>query len=293
LEFRGKKVEDIFANKLRAPTALNHLELEKIHAILGEGFVFPLVLNGQTYQDMYYQGYTMYENDVEVPFYYGSVSCDNNDYLIAGPDELDKLNIKSNSCGPPSSCLELKERTNEQSDGEYEIGYPPFPPFKVYCKDMNQDHPREYLDLRGRENYSQYTHGGYYLSGTTVRTTFLKIRFNPRTLEVNMRDRTYTTNVGKITQNNGWVCESLPFGTAMDCVGRNQGIAQIDFTATPFNIADGFVFSGGGHRGKCHTLEQTNQVLRFNGGGVCGGCNLKNLKLSYQEQLLESEVGAS
>lgn len=276
LDFRGEKVEDIFTQKLRAPEDLSTLEQDKIHALLGEGFVFPLVLKGKTFQDMYYEGYTMFENDVEVPFYFGSVSCDDDGSVIAGPDELDDLNINSNACGPRSSCLELKKTTGAQLDGEYDIGYPLF---KVYCKGMSQKHPKEYLDLRGLENFSQYLLRGGYVTGTTAITTFHKIRINPHNLEVDVKDLTFTTSVGKITQNSGYVVETLPYGVASDCVGGNYGTAKIDLTGTSFNIAAGFKLVGGGWKTKCVILEQTKQVLRFKGGGTCGACSIKNLKL--------------
>src|SRR5262249_24465071 len=69
----------------------------------------------------------------------------------------------------------------------------------VYCADMSTA-PKEYIDL-GRTgpnvNFSQYTAGGAS-PGTSVRTTFTKLRIDPATLKADSGDRAFAASAGSL-----------------------------------------------------------------------------------------------
>src|SRR5262249_25527327 len=99
--------------------------------------------------------------------------------------------------------------------------------------------PTEYLTVpdAADANFSQYTAGGD-CAGTSVRTSFARLRLDPGTLVVTIGDDTFATTTG------GPLCPTqdrttLPYGEAMSCVAQNDasGAGNIDLRGTPFHVA--------------------------------------------------------
>lgn len=160
--------------------------------------------------------------------------------------------------------------------------------FTVYCYwgPENGNIPREYLTLvraGGNYNFGQYT-AGVGTSGTTVRTSFTKIRLDPASLKVDIGDTTFATSTGSL-QHGSITVTQMPLGTAMDCyyLADQSSVANIDLTGTPFEIASGFWASGWGsgtveYNGTSVSLPtmdtsvvvQNTREVTVRGGGACG-----------------------
>ncbi len=196
--------------------------------------------------------------------------------------------------GYPKNCLEIQLANAYASDGEYTIEPRPGVVFKVYCNAMSRWWPTEYLPLvntGGDFNFGQYTAGGV-CSGTTVRTSFTKVRIDPATLLVDIGDMTFATSTGElgvVTPCNGHIVAS-PLGVALDCVGGSSatGRANIDLTGTPFQVSQTFFAHGwnpagfvsvdggpeirvrGGYPPSGADVVVTGKVVNVRGGGYCG-----------------------
>jgi Big-like domain-containing protein/GON domain-containing protein len=202
----------------------------------------------------------------------------------------------------PRNCYEVRFQNPMAVDGDYVIEPVQGRPFTVYCKDL-ESAPREYLTLvntGGDYNFGQYSAGGASL-GTDVRTNYTRIRIDPMTLLVDLRDSTFSTSTGALCHNqwsyppclDPYLFTSRPYGIAFDCVGFNTstGRANIDLTGTPFAVDDTFaawgwypagtvtfggqtVTFGGwvnnGGAGPSDLVHVFGQVVDTTGGGYCG-----------------------
>ncbi|MGP3931349.1 GON domain-containing protein [Nonomuraea sp. KM88] len=167
-----------------------------------------------------------------------------------------------------SSCQDVRRTNPIARDGTYLLinnGNV----FTVYCHNM-ATRPSEYITLvrRGRDaNFSQYTAGGAS-PGTDVRTTFTRLRVDPRTLTVDIGDLTFASSTGSLRHSSTTVT-SMPYGAAMACTGRADGRGNIDLRDTPFQVDDTFVTAGNGAHGSA-SVSARNQVVGLRGGGYCG-----------------------
>lgn len=190
------------------------------------------------------------------------------------------------------------------ADGEYTIEPVEGVQFQVYCKDIAFA-PKEYITLKnvgGDYNFSEYA-AGRFAYGTTVRTSFTKLRIDPRSLLVDIDDLTFATSTGAINQGSptGLLITSMPYAVAMDCQSFRWrvGRANIDLTGTPFEVNADFFINGNwlgtalyttnstpdGEAiwldpegavtskvvGEAQTLPVTSKVVNLRGGGRCGG----------------------
>jgi GON domain-containing protein len=170
----------------------------------------------------------------------------------------------------PTRCLDIQIASPGAPDGTYLI-FPSGQPFQVYCKGMATSSPAEYLTLAqtgAGQNYSQYTAGGYS-PGTSVVTSYTKVRLDPATLLVNIADQTFSSSTGSLYHTGVIPVTSMPYGTAMSCDWTASGVANIDLRGTPFKVIDPFEVGGYGQSG---TTNKTNsdQVVSLTGGGACG-----------------------
>ena len=181
------------------------------------------------------------------------------------------------------SCQSILDTGLSNGDGIYTIdpdGKDANPSFEVYCHDMQQDTPKEYLDLKkigNNYNYAIYKSGGAR-TGKDIVTRYTKIRINPETLIVDTTDTTFSSTTGKLYYNNKVANTYANYGQAWDCIRRNsaKGKANIDLTGTPFKIHDDLIFSPNHPTGSYHgngtsSFEENRQIVNTTGGGYCGG----------------------
>lgn len=176
----------------------------------------------------------------------------------------------------PESCRDAKLLTATPADGAYTLYHrrDKQRPWTAHCAAMNTDHPREYLTLintGGNNNFSQYYAGGYS-PGSNVRTSYSRVRINPRTFVVDIGDQSFASSTGSLMHGSEWVT-SMPFGVAADCYGGTaRGTANVDLGGTPFRLnSSAFVTSGyypTGGSGATHNAAETRVDIA--GGGTCG-----------------------
>lgn len=184
-------------------------------------------------------------------------------YCVVNPDDP--------ICDLPVTCAEVLAKDPAATDGEYTlyIDRDPAKPWTAYCADMAGT-PSEYLTLvstGGDRNFSQYTAGGGS-PGTSVRTSFTRVRIDPADMTIVIVDQTFSSSSGSLTHGSGAVT-SMPFGVAMSCDGSASGVGNIDLTGTPFVVLTGFCQGGFQPQGSSE-LSQNDQVVNLTGGGSCG-----------------------
>ncbi|MFL6054038.1 MAG: GON domain-containing protein [Actinoallomurus sp.] len=168
-----------------------------------------------------------------------------------------------------SSCQDIHRAIPIARDGTYLL-FNNGNIFTVYCSRMATIMPSEYIDLArtGQNvNFSQYTAGGAS-PGTNVRTTFTKLRVDPRTLTVDIGDQTFATSTGSLRHGSTTVT-SMPYGVAMSCTSKANGLGNIDLQDTPFRVDNTFA-TGGFKASGSATPSPSGQVVDLRGGGFCG-----------------------
>ncbi|HEY0481522.1 MAG TPA: GON domain-containing protein [Kofleriaceae bacterium] len=176
------------------------------------------------------------------------------------------------ACYAPATCAEIKAHVPAATDGDYALylGGSPGKPWKGYCAGM-ATRPLEYLSLSGA-NSAQYSRGGAS-TGTDVKTTYSKVRFDPTTMKIDITDRTFASSMGTILHSGNTPVTSMPYGVAMDCrgAGSKAGVAMIDLTSTAFALTGAAEFAVGGNQpGSDLQLSAANQKATISGGGFCG-----------------------
>jgi hypothetical protein len=179
------------------------------------------------------------------------------------------------------NCLDLMRR-GYPSLAFYEIEPQAGQVFTVWCEG-----DRDYLPLcktTGDNNFGQYTVGGA-VSGTTVRTSYTRVRIDPQTLVIDVADMTFATSSGGVSGANN--ASTMALGSAYDCagMGSQSGRANINLTGTPFTISKTLWFAAGyGQAGSVSVdgkatqqlpptgmLSVTGKSVTVTGGGFCGG----------------------
>lgn len=170
------------------------------------------------------------------------------------------------------SCQEIKHARPDAADGEYALYLlgDAARPWLAYCHDMAGT-PREYLTLWETglfSNHAQYTAGGS-APGTTVRTTYHRLRINPFTLRIDTSDRTFAASTGSLWHGSTLIT-AMPFATAMSCDWGDSGRANIDLRGTSFRVAmDSFAPTGYAAWGSAD-YRHGDQLVSLKGGGYCG-----------------------
>jgi hypothetical protein len=172
----------------------------------------------------------------------------------------------------PASCADVLTDVPTATDGDFTlyIGGDESKPWQAYCADMATA-PKEYLPLvmvLGDHNYSQYTAGGAS-PGSSVRTSYLRLRIDPATLTVDIGDQAFAMSSGSLSHSFNEAVSSMPFGVAMSCDGTASGRADIDLRGTPFTLGSTFSVHGSGSSGTT-TVDTTLRQASLNGGGGCG-----------------------
>lgn len=174
-----------------------------------------------------------------------------------------------------SSCHDLRSSFPFAPDGVYPllVGNTVV---TVFCYDMGGT-PREYIELAhtgGNANFSQYTAGGAS-PGTNVRTSFTKVRFDPKTMTVDIGDLTFATTTGRLQHSSltrgpsSPFVTAMPYATAMSCTTRPDGVGNVNLQGTPFVVDDTFQvrsFAGSGSA----TVSPDKQNVDLLVSGYCG-----------------------
>jgi GON domain len=171
----------------------------------------------------------------------------------------------------PASCLAIRTADPTAPDGNYTISINSRI-LPVYCANMASA-PAEYLNLvntGGDFNFGQYTAGGA-TPGTSVRTSYTRVRLDPAALLVNIADQTFATSTGSLSGPGGALVTSMPYGVAFACIDAfdDAGLANIDLTGTPLAVVNTFSVQGFLPAGTT-TVSDNNQVVNLTGGGFCG-----------------------
>jgi hypothetical protein len=174
----------------------------------------------------------------------------------------------------PQTCADILAANPSASDGDYTlyIAGAYAQPWPVYCADMNTVAPVEYLtlvDVLGDSNFGEYLAGGAS-PGTTVRTSYIRLRIDPKQLAVDIGDQRFTSSTGSLVHAEATPVSSMPFGVAMAC-GGGQGSANIDLSGTPFQVTSTFAGGGGANAASAVTqVDAEAQIWDVSGGGGCG-----------------------
>jgi hypothetical protein len=175
----------------------------------------------------------------------------------------------------PESCADAQALYGAfgDTDGRYLIHPDGGQRFTVWCANMpTPGGGEDYLEVRNGPglNYGQYAAGGAAV-GTTVTTSFTKLRLDPASLTVDLADLLFAESTGSLLHPDGGgdiTVTSMQYATAMGCDGTANGSANVDLQGTPFAVDDTFVTDDPGVGGA--TFSAQDQVVDITGGGFCG-----------------------
>lgn len=175
----------------------------------------------------------------------------------------------------PTSCAGVLAADPTADDGNYTlyVGGDPQKSWDAFCADMQATGgPHEYLSLvnvLGDHNFSSYTAGGSS-PGTTVKTSYIRLRIDPATLVVQIGDQRFATSSGSLSHSGAGPVTSMPYGVAMSCSGTS-GRANLDLRGTGFAIDDTFAAGGSYFDVLINTsIDPDKQFVDLRGGGLCG-----------------------
>ena len=178
----------------------------------------------------------------------------------------------------PTGCASAQTLYGATTDGRYVINPISGQRFSVHCLDMAGT-AKDYLTLPlsgPGANFGSYAAGGA-APGSTVTTSFSKVRLNPATLTVDIGDRTFAPSTGSLTHPDEGLgnptVTSMPYATAMACnsSAASNGTANVDLRGTIFAVDDTWTPIGttsasfGGA-----TFSAADQVVNVQGNGNCG-----------------------
>ena len=154
----------------------------------------------------------------------------------------------------PESCADAQDLYAPwvPGDGRYVINPAGGERFTVHCADMLSA-GLDYLEIRSGPgvNFSSYAAGGAAV-GTTVTTSFTKLRLDPANLTVDVGDLRFATSTGSLVHPDAGgdqTVTSMPYATAMGCeAGVANGTANLNLQGTPFAVDDTFGVDDSGHR---------------------------------------------
>lgn len=189
------------------------------------------------------------------------------------------------------SCADVKSHSEVPTDGEYTIDIDGDSgtkvPFKVYCAGMQTATPLEYLSLlktkangHSQLNYSKSATGGTCTATADYYLYVEKVRFNLTSLEVDITDKTFTSDSGNKASHAS--CPGYPatyWGSVHNCKASYDAssVSVIDLSGLPFKIAttqqwsDNWRPSQSYRPGGTATVASDRKSATITGGGYCGG----------------------
>ncbi|MBP8121258.1 MAG: hypothetical protein KAZ26_01415 [Caldilineaceae bacterium] len=204
--------------------------------------------------------------------------------LVPDPGSLHPVKVYSQGYGKllgigkyllhPFTCQDIHNRYPSALDGIYTfyVYGDESAPFSLYCHHMSTN-PAGYLSLVNTGDLSNFSRAvaGQFWQGTDVVTQFSKVRLDPRTLEIDIRDLTFSQSTGHIT--GGWDFASVPLATASNCAGTSvpPGSANVDLRGTLFVIDNSVNFYVRGYLANgVTTISNQRQLVDLTGWGLCG-----------------------
>ena len=192
----------------------------------------------------------------------------------------------------PANCLEHKFLDATSTDGDYTLyldGDPtkpwlatclgmgdPIPSYvaNITDPDVRRTGPREYINLTNPDPDSNvHKQGGTFSYPVRSEATYTKIRFDPRTYDVDIQDKAFASLVAIDPSTSS----SAPndYGTVGSCSdnccgGSYPGLAKLDLRGTPLKFNDAFIIDGFCASGTV-TSSFNDQVYNLDGDGQCGG----------------------
>ena len=172
----------------------------------------------------------------------------------------------------PATCADLRASFPSAPDGDYllYVQGDASRAWLAWCQDMAGT-PTEYLSLaslEGPANYSEYAAGGSS-PGTSVRTTYRRLRVDPSTLALHTSDQRFASSTGQLTNGAGTRVTSMPFAAATSCSLQGVGTGSIDLRGTPFSLPGEQLSVVGG---TAHSLlvDPLRQTFQLASGATCG-----------------------
>jgi hypothetical protein len=209
--------------------------------------------------------------------------------ILVAAGQVTRLDLAMLTHGP-ATCAEIATTTHgPRHDGEYVLYFDGSlsKPWVAYCLGMNSAKSREYLQLIRTKgaNFSQYNAGGL-ASGTSVRSSYTKVRIDPITLLVDTKDETFASSNGFLRINGSLLytigdiinaddpltstLSAMGYAIAGSCDTRPSGVANIDLQGTPFTIPHNVFTLTGFRPVGAATFSANDQVVNITGGGSCG-----------------------
>jgi len=135
--------------------------------------------------------------------------------------------------------------------------------------------PREYIPLTNPDPDSNVMKdGGNGTYPVRRETTYERLRFDPRTYDVNILDTTFVSSY--VRHDPGFDPTAPPssygvVGSCSDncCGGLYPGTAKLDLRGTAFKFSDTFAVTGFCSSGSS-TFGNNNQTVSLDGDGQCG-----------------------
>ncbi|HSY24931.1 MAG TPA: GON domain-containing protein [Polyangiaceae bacterium] len=187
---------------------------------------------------------------------------------------LDVASAEFDSGPLPTTCSDIASASSTVlSDGTYVLYYQsdPSEPWSAYCRNMGSA-PVEYITLTSATtNFSQYAAGGT-APGTTVQTSYSKVRFVVALSAIDIADQTFATSTGAVQQggNNPASISSVPYAMAFSCDDSPSGMAIVDLTGTAFAVVGDQFMTGGYSATGSAAYSGDGQIVTIAGGGYCG-----------------------
>ena len=179
--------------------------------------------------------------------------------------------VGSYVCYTPTSCKDAHDHHAPPGDTMLYFGGDHEMPWLAFCDGVD-----DYLTVpqgtgAGAKNYAQYTH---ILPGNTdVRTTYLRVKIDPISLDLDLGIAKFATTSGSTTLIDGTHVTQVSYASAMSCADSVDGAANVDLSGLPFHVKDDGPWdksSGSGAAFSVTPLDANHQVYSIRGHGHCG-----------------------
>ncbi len=209
----------------------------------------------------------------------------------------------------PRSAADIHDMYPEATDGEYDLylGGQLTGHVRLYCHDL-QGKPAEYVTLHSTNNYSEWpasrSQDQRWRRGSSVRTTYQRIRISGHSGLVDVTDHTFATTVGGPLTDTGAHGERGATFTVADYATASASnhqlnadrqdrqpfsTAELDLAGTGLRMDEGVVWRASGYdlrpsgedqRPHPSSLERMSVTI----GGAPGRCAPQALRLVCEEQ---------
>ncbi len=176
---------------------------------------------------------------------------------------------------PPVDCIDVRNRNRGSVDGEYTVVVGGRP-ITVFCTNMEEGNPATYFTLENTNAESNFSI--YILPDSRITARYSKVRFNPRTLEIDRTDSRFAEI--EVVELEGESADSpndttpdlgVPIGCNIEGQPPQIARANINLAGTPFVIASdtAFVVQGPDAVGQA-IISPSRQQVDLEISGFCG-----------------------